>query len=140
MVRIGFNARGYWLPLCGALLFSSVGAQGHYESVATAFTKAAVPGGYHPLSIGAVSQHGPNLEPYQLVAKKEKDLSPDERKKLKKYKERFESLPPEERQRIRAAREKYKQMSPEEKESLRRKWENMSEEEKHQYKLNRGGN
>lgn len=64
-------------------------------------------------------------------------LSPEERQKLKKYRERFESLPPEERQRLREAREKYKKMSPEERQSLRKKWENMTEEEKRQYKINR---
>lgn len=59
----------------------------------------------------------------------------DDKEKLKRNKERFESLPPEERERIKRARENYEKMSPDDREALRKKWENMSDEEKRRYKV-----
>lgn len=63
-------------------------------------------------------------------AGRRKDMSPEQRKRLKERRKRFESLPPEEQQRLKEARKKFKQLPPEERKRLRQKWRDLSPKER----------
>lgn len=67
--------------------------------------------------------HGNHHKRYQ-------ELTPEQRKKLRKRREDFKSLPPEERERIQKAREKFHNMPPEERQRLIDKWRSMTPEER----------
>jgi hypothetical protein len=63
-------------------------------------------------------------------AKHRKDMTPEQRERLKERRKRFESLPPEEKQRLKEARKKFKQLPPEERKRLKQKWRDLSPEER----------
>ena len=63
-------------------------------------------------------------------AGRRKDMSPEQRKRLKERRKRFESLPPEEKQRLKDTRKKFKQLPPEERKRLKQKWRDLSPEER----------
>ena len=63
-------------------------------------------------------------------AGRRKDMTPEQRKRLKERRKRFESLPPEEKQRLKEARKKFKQLPPEERKRLKQKWRDLSPEER----------
>lgn len=58
------------------------------------------------------------------------ELSPEEKARIRQRRQRFESLPPEHRRRLRDARERFQKMTPEQRQTLRRKWQEMSPEER----------
>lgn len=60
-----------------------------------------------------------------------KNLTSEQRERLKERRKRFQSLPPEERQRLKEARKKFKQLPLEERKRLKQKWRNLSPEERH---------
>ena len=53
-----------------------------------------------------------------------------ENKEFKNRAERWKQLTPEERKRIAKARQRFKEMPPEKRKALRKRWENMTDEEK----------
>ena len=59
-----------------------------------------------------------------------KEMSPEQRKRLKERRKHFDSLAPAERQRLKETRKKFKQLPPEERQRLRQKWRNLSPEER----------
>jgi len=61
---------------------------------------------------------------------RKKEMSPEQRKRLKERRKRFDSLPPEERQRLNDTRKKFQQLPAEERQRLRQKWRNLSPEER----------
>ena len=61
---------------------------------------------------------------------RQKDMTPEQRKRLKERRKRFESLPPEEKQRLKEARKKFKQLPPEERKRLKQKWRDLSPKER----------
>lgn len=63
-------------------------------------------------------------------ANRSKDMTPEQRKRLKERRKRFESLPPEEKQRLKETRKKFKQLPPEERKRLKQKWRDLSPEER----------
>ena len=63
-------------------------------------------------------------------ADRRKDMTPEQRKRLKERRKRFESLPPEEKQRIKETRKKFKQLPPEERKRLKQKWRDLSPKER----------
>ena len=63
-------------------------------------------------------------------AGRRKDMSPEQRKRLKERRKRFESLPPEEKQRLKETRKKFKQLPPEERKRLKQKWRDLPPEER----------
>lgn len=72
-----------------------------------------------------------------LIAQKEgsprsnkRDMTPEQRERLKERRKRFESLSPEEKKRVKEVREKFKQLPPGEREKLRKKWRNLSLKER----------
>ena len=72
----------------------------------------------------------------QIIARQEntakpgKEMTPEQRKRLKERRKRFEALPAEEKQRLKEARKKFKQLPPEERKRLRQKWQNLSPEQR----------
>ena len=72
----------------------------------------------------------------QIIARQEnnakpgKEMTPEQRKRLKERRKRFEALPTEEKQRLKEARKKFKQLPPEERKRLRQKWRNLSPEQR----------
>lgn len=60
----------------------------------------------------------------------QKEMSPEQRKRLKERRERFESLSPSEKKRLKEARKKFKQLPPEERKRLKQKWKDLSPEER----------
>jgi hypothetical protein len=63
-------------------------------------------------------------------ANRRKDITPEQRERLKERRKRFESLPPEEKLRLKEARKKFKQLPPEERKRLKQKWRDLSPEER----------
>ena len=63
-------------------------------------------------------------------ASRRKDITPEQRERLKERRKRFESLPPQEKQRLKEARKKFKQLPPEERKRLKQKWRDLSPEER----------
>jgi septal ring factor EnvC (AmiA/AmiB activator) len=63
-------------------------------------------------------------------ADRQREMSSEQRKRLKERRKRFEALSPEEKQRLRAARNKFKQLPPEERERLKQKWRALPPEER----------
>ncbi len=62
------------------------------------------------------------------------DLSDKQKKRIQKRRKEFNALPPEEKQRIRSAREKYRQLPDKHRDELRRKWRDMTPEERARYR------
>jgi len=63
-------------------------------------------------------------------ANRKKEMTPEQRKRLKERRKRFDSLPPEEKQRLKDTRKKFKQLPPEERKRLKQKWRDLSPEER----------
>jgi len=76
-----------------------------------------------PLEIQIIARQENNAKPG-------KAMTPEQRKRLKERRKRFEALPAEEKQRLKEARKKFKQLPPEERKRLRQKWRNLSPEQR----------
>ena len=63
-------------------------------------------------------------------ARHRKEMTPEQRDRLKERRKRFESLPPEEKKRLKEARKKFRQLPPEERKKLKQKWRELSPEER----------
>ena len=74
---------------------------------------------------------------FYLAEQHYENLTPQERERIQKRREKFKSLPPEEQQRIRKARDKYKKMPPEERKRLKEKWRKMTPEERRKHTKNK---
>lgn len=61
-------------------------------------------------------------------------LSDKQKKRIQKRRKEFDALPPEEKERIRSAREKYRQLPDKRRDELRKKWREMSPEERARYR------
>ncbi len=92
---------------------------------------------YQLISSGMSNPHKVNLSSNKpLIVRQEdaerrrKEMSPEQRKRLKERRKRFDSLAPEERQRLKETRKKFKQLPPEERQRLRQKWRNLSPKER----------
>ncbi len=62
------------------------------------------------------------------------DLSDKQQKRIQKRRKQFDALPPEEKERIRSAREKYRQLPDNRRDELRKKWQDMTPEERARYR------
>lgn len=62
------------------------------------------------------------------------DLSDKQQKRIQKRRKEFDALPPEEKERIRSAREKYRQLPDKRRDELRKKWRDMTPEERARYR------
>ena len=92
------------------------------------------------ISIQTLERFNVSLAGYEFLAKRNKrwkDLSPEEKKQLRrKYKE-WQSLPPEEKEKIRRRMQRLKKMSPREREAyqqLYQKWRHLPPNERRQLK------
>ena len=92
---------------------------------------------YQLISAGISNPHKVKLRSNKpLMARQEdaerlrKDMSPEQRLRLKERRKRFDSLAPEERQRLKETRKRFQQLPPEERQRLRQKWRNLSPEER----------
>lgn len=61
-------------------------------------------------------------------------LSDKQKKRIQKRRKEFDALPPEEKERIRSAREKYRQLPDKRRDELRKKWRDMTPEERARYR------
>ena len=99
------------------------------------------------MSINIVNYHNVNANlssPYKVLTpsnralnarqegakSRRKEMSPEQRQRLKERREHFDSLAPEERQRLKETRKRFQQLPPEERQRLRQKWRNLSPEER----------
>ena len=83
----------------------------------------------NPYDVSILSNKGLDAR-QEDAASRRKEMSPEQRERLKERRKRFDSLPPEERQRLKETRKKFQQLSPEERQRLRQKWRNLSPEER----------
>ena len=74
-------------------------------------------------------EHRP-VQTKQELAEQSKQLTPEQRKSLKRRQERFDKLPAAEKKKIRKAREHYRELPPERRRELREQWENLSPEQR----------
>lgn len=62
------------------------------------------------------------------------ELSDKQKKRIQKRRKEFDALPPQEKERIRSVREKYRQLPDKRRDELRRKWREMTPEERARYR------
>ncbi len=75
-----------------------------------------------PAFAGQTNDYDWYEEALYLADNRYEELSPAQKKRIEKQREKFNKLPPEEQERIKKAREEYKKLPPDEKKKLKEKW------------------